>query len=101
MKKILDMEINNDKHLFQTLVPLIDNVIRKKKGGILYLRFAKPTSNGWLFLNKNNNWEILDFITSQTFNSHHKCCSKGKISHLLSQLVNLSQNDYSTLKMLI
>lgn len=102
-KKTLDkFEINQEKHLFKTLIPLIDNAIRKKKGKISYLRFAKPTKNGWFFLNKKkNNFNILDFIVNKTFTLHRECCSKGKIAHLLSRLVNLSQNDFSTLKTLV
>lgn len=96
--KILKALLKKDKHLLQELFKSLDEVVHAKGKSTLYIRYARPTKNGWSFLKKKQiPWNLLEDITHQTIRKHPHC-HRAVVADTLSRLVNLSEKELLSLR---
>lgn len=99
--RLLKTLIEKDKQLLQELFQSIDDAVQQKEKSLSRLRFARPTKNGWSFFKKKHvSWDLLDTITQQTV-KRHSHCHKAQVADVLSHLVNLSDKEFSSLRLLL
>lgn len=99
--KNLQKLITTDKSLLQELFSALDISIQAKGKKLSQLRFAQPTEKGWIFFkDQYAAWDILDDIVHQTEKKHIHC-HRAIIVDALSRLVNLSDQQISTLRMAV
>ena len=99
MRKFIPFShLEEHKEILRDVLILAEEAVRKRGRRLSHLRFAKRTHNGYAFFKRKRiSWDILDEIAQSTCRLHPQY-TLGKITDLISEMVNFAEKDLLSLR---